>query len=513
MSGSKGIEQEYEERVSKRELITSKVEEYATWTLPSVFPMTGTTTTEELQNDVQSFGAQAVNHLSNKLMVGLFNPSRPFFRLDTTKEFEEELAANNIPPEAIQSALHGAERESVKELDRLGAREPFTMLLMLLIITGNGLIYFPKDGKIQTYSMRDYVISRDITGFPIRIIIHDAKKTESLPTDVQEKLMKAKPQGTDSEMDTKLYTDIKWDLKLKKYIVHQYADGVKLTDDKTKGVYTIDTLPYIPLVWKLVRGEDWGRGLVEDYAGDFHSLSTAERSALELISIIGQVKGMVDPAGVTDVSELNNTANGQWCSGREADVSLVQYSELQQALASLEAYIDKKERRLSKAFLMDSAGVRNAERVTAEEIRLVARDLEMALGGVYTRLAQTFQLPVTKLLLVKIDFKIKGNKVEPIITTGLSALSRSGDLDAYRFFVQDASLIAQLDPEVRAELSIPQLLHFLAINNNLDPEVAFKSEEAKEQALQAQADSEQQAVDDEVRIKSEPQQLAQDNGA
>lgn len=512
MQDNKNIEQVYEELKSDRELITTKVEEYATWTLPSVFPETGNNSSDELQNDVQSFGAQAVNHLSNKLMVGLFNPSRPFFRLDATKEFSAELAAAGVAPEDIQAALHGAERESVKELDRLGAREPFTMLLMLLIITGNGLVYFPKNGSIQTYSMRDYVIKRDITGFPIRMVIHDAKKLGSLPQDVQDKIMAAKPNDSDGEMDTKLHTDIVWDSKVKKYTVHQYADSIQLTDDKTKGVYTIETLPYIPLVWKLVRGEDWGRGLVEDYAGDFHSLSTAERSSLEVVSVMAQLKGMVDPAGVTDVTELNNTANGQWCSGREQDVSLVNFSELQNTLASLEAYIAKKETRLSKAFLMDSAGVRNAERVTAEEIRLVARDLEMALGGVYTRLAQTFQLPIARLLLVSIDFKIKGSKVEPIITTGLSALGRSGDLDSYRFFIQDASLLASLDPEVRAELSIPQILRFLATNNNLDTEVAFKSDEEKEQAAQAQADAEQQAVDDEVRIKTEPK-LAQDNGA
>lgn len=513
MSTAKNIVQVYETLKSERDLISTKVEEYATWTLPSVFPEPGVTVSEELQNDVQSFGAQAVNHLSNKLMIGLFNPSRPFFRLDATKEFTEELAQAGVPQEAIQAALQGAERESVKELDRLGAREPFTMLLMLLIITGNGLLYFPKDGKIQAYSMRDYVITRDITGFPIRIILHDAKKTETLPKDVQEKLHRAKPNGVNAEMDTKLYTDIQWDITTKKYTVHQYADEVRLTDDKSKGVYTADTLPYIPLVWKLVRGEDYGRGLVEDYAGDFHALSTAERSSLEIVSVIAQIKGLVNPAGMTDVNELNNTANGQWCSGREEDVSLVQFAELQQALASLETYIDKKERRLSKAFLMDSAGVRDAERVTAEEIRLVARDLEMALGGVYTRLAQTYQLPIARLLLLKIDFKIKGTKVEPIITTGLSALSRSGDLDSYRFFVQDAALLAQLDPEIRAELSIPQLLQYIATNNNLDTEVAFKSEEDKEQALQDQADAEQQAVDDEVRIKAEPQLLAQDNGA
>ena len=504
------VEQIYGQLEGERDVLINRTEEYAEWTLPTIFPRTGSTESDELQNDVQSFGAQAVNHLSNKLMIGLFNPSKSFFRLDATEEFKQQLAAQNVSEEVIQSALQGAERESVKELDRLGAREPFTLLLQLLIVTGNALLHFPKDGELEAYSMRNYVIKRDIKGFPYLMILCDEKKLEAFSPKVQAELNKN--PDNDADKDVKLYTEIKWDYSTKKYYVNQYAEDVKITDEKAQGVFTKVNCPYVPLVWKLVRGQNWGRGLVEDYAGDFHSLSSAERSSLEIVGIIAQVKGLVNPAGLTDVNELNDTVNGQWCSGRPEDVDMLTFDKLHDKLAALEAYIDKKERRLSKAFLMDSSQIRDAERVTAEEIRLVARDLEMSLGGVYTRLAQTFQLPIARLLLQKIDFKIKGEQVEPIITTGLSALSRSGDLDSFRLFAQDASILASLDPEVRAELSIPRILNFIATNNNFDIEVAFKTEEEQQAAQQAQLESQEQAVQDEVRMKAEPQLIA-NNGA
>jgi len=504
------VEQIYGQLEGERDVLINRTEEYAEWTLPTIFPRTGSTESDELQNDVQSFGAQAVNHLSNKLMIGLFNPSKSFFRLDATEEFKQQLAVQNVSEEVIQSALQGAERESVKELDRLGAREPFTLLLQLLIVTGNALLHFPKDGELEAYSMRNYVIKRDIKGFPYLMILCDEKKLEAFSPKVQAELNKN--PDNDADKDVKLYTEIKWDYSTKKYYVNQYAEDVKITDEKAQGVYTKENCPYVPLVWKLVRGQNWGRGLVEDYAGDFHSLSSAERSSLEIVGIIAQVKGLVNPAGLTDVNELNDTVNGQWCSGRPEDVDMLTFDKLHDKLAALEAYIDKKERRLSKAFLMDSSQIRDAERVTAEEIRLVARDLEMSLGGVYTRLAQTFQLPIARLLLQKIDFKIKGEQVEPIITTGLSALSRSGDLDSFRLFAQDASILASLDPEVRAELSIPRILNFIATNNNFDIEVAFKTEEEQQAAQQAQLESQEQAVQDEVRMKAEPQLIA-NNGA
>ena len=492
--------------------IVERCEGYAEWTLPSIFPREGNNESDELQYDVQSFGAQAVNHLSNKLMIGLFNPSKSFFRLDAAQDFLDEMEINGIPFDVIQSALQGAERESVKELDRLGAREPFTMLLQLLIITGNALLHFPKDGNLEVHTMRDYVIERDLTGFVTRIILLDSKKFRALTKDTQDQLLAINPNHKPVD-DIKLYTDVLWDHSTKKYTVHQYADSVQLTDETTKGVYTKETLPYVPLVWKLVRGQNWGKGLVEDYAGDFHSLSTAERSSLEIVGVLAQIKGLVNPAGLTDVAELNSTANGQWCSGREEDVSLLTFDKLFQSMQALESYVTKKERRLSKAFLMDAAGVRDAERVTAEEIRLVARDLEMSLGGVYTRLAQTFQLPVARLLLSRIDFKIKGESVEPIITTGLTALSRSGDLDSYRLFLQDASLLGAVDEGVRAELDIESILSFLATNNNFDLNVAFKSPEQKQADQDAQMQAEEQAVQDEVRMKAEPQVIAQQTEA
>ena len=51
------------------------------------------------------------------------------------------------------------------------------------------------------------------------------------------------------------------------------------------------------------------------------------------------------------------------------------------------------ETRLQFAFLLNSSIQRNAERVTASEIRFMAEDLEQALGGIYSILSQEFQLP------------------------------------------------------------------------------------------------------------------------
>ncbi|WP_416142518.1 portal protein [Escherichia coli] len=47
----------------------------------------------------------------------------------------------------------------------------------------------------------------------------------------------------------------------------------------------------------------------------------------------------------------------------------------------------------------NSAVQRTGERVTAEEIRYVASELEDTLGGVYSILSQELQLPLVRVLL------------------------------------------------------------------------------------------------------------------
>ncbi|WP_236502177.1 portal protein, partial [Escherichia coli] len=59
-------------------------------------------------------------------------------------------------------------------------------------------------------------------------------------------------------------------------------------------------LPYNVLVWNLVSGEHYGRGLVEDYAGDFARLSVLsealtnyEVESARLIPLIDASSGLV----------------------------------------------------------------------------------------------------------------------------------------------------------------------------------------------------------------------------
>ena len=81
--------------------------------------------------------------------------------------------------------------------------------------------------------------------------------------------------------------------------------------------------------------------------------------------------------------------------------------------------------------------------MTALEIQYLARELEDALGGLYSVISQEFQLPLINLMLQNMKFDL-GKLVEPIVTTGLSALGRTQDLEKLR---QMNAMIAEVSPD------------------------------------------------------------------
>jgi hypothetical protein len=148
------------------------------------------------------------------------------------------------------------------------------------------------------------------------------------------------------------------------------------------------------------------------------------------------------------------------------------------------------------AFLLGTAVTRDAERVTAEEIRMQAVELETALGGVYSRLAVDLQLPLVRWLLSAVNVDIAGTQLTPTITTGLAALSRASDAQQLTMFLQDAAAIATMPEGVQARLNLNEVLSTLAAARGISAK-KYVRDEAEVQAEMAQ--DRQQIADQEAQ--------------
>jgi hypothetical protein len=245
------------------------------------------------------------------------------------------------------------------------------------------------------------------------------------------------------------------------------------------GTYPVEGCPWVPVRFSRIDGSDYGRSYCEDYKGDLISLEAFSRALVEGGGALAKVLFLVNPMGMTNVKDLAETPNCGFAAGRVDDVSCLQPGKIMDLRAAAEI-ADKIERRLASVFLLNQSVQRAAERVTAEEIRLIAEDLETALGGVYSLLAEEFQLPYVRCKLLRLQKQrrmppLPKNVVRPTVTTGMEALGRSSDKAKLLEFAGAGAQL--LGPQFQAAIRPLTLLQRFAAALGLDTKGLLYSEE------------------------------------
>ena len=486
----------YNKLIENRQHYLDRARECSEITIPSLIPDDGFESSSELYTPFQSVGARGVNNLASKLLLLLLPPNAPFFRLSLSGASKEELEQQKELQSEVEKSLGKIEREIHNKIEQLALRVSVFEALKHLIVGGNVLTYLPKKGNMRVFGITQYVCRRDEEGTLLEVIIKESVSPVALDEETRMQLGKDPDYKTDDECE--LYTHI-YKLDEKKYYVCQEVNGIKLPE--SIGTYPIDNMPYQALRMVRVDGEDYGRGYVEEFLGDLKSLEGLSQSLVESSAAASKIVFMVRPNAVTRKKDLAQTRNGDIITGSSDDVSVLQ-SEKQYDLQIVERSIGRLEERLAYAFLLNSAIQRNAERVTAQEIRYMAEQLEMAMGGIYSLLSQEFQLPLVQVLMKRMsDSKeiptLPKNSVKPTIVTGVEALGRGNDLQKLREFVAEIGNLAQISPEVVQSLNTSDLLTRVATSLGIDTEGLMKSQEqlAEEQEAQQQQMQQQQMMD------------------
>ena len=135
---------------------------------------------------------------------------------------------------------------------------------------------------------------------------------------------------------------------------------------------------------------------------------------------------------------------------------------------------------LSKVFLMNTSIQRNADRVTAEEIRYMAQELETALGGLYSVLAKELQKPYITLRVKYLQDQDKlppfADGVTPEVVTGVDALGRGQDANTLIQYGQQ--IFKTLPPDaIMSYVNLPGYMRSLAAAYGIDDTTILKDEQ------------------------------------
>ena len=487
----------YEQGFSQRESYLDRARECAKLTIPTLLKDQGDNWATVYNTPFQSIGARGVNHLASKLLLTLLPPNSPFFRL-TIDDFDIEELVGPEQRGAVEEGFAKIERSAMNEIESEAYRVPVFEALKHLITTGNCLLYLPDEGGMRGFHLDRYITKRDPMGNLIYIITKETLDAKTIPENARVALGLPSPQELSPEYPDKPYELYTYVCNKGKYW-HIHQEVGNTTIPESFGKFPIDKNPFIPLRFSRVDGESYGRGLVEEYLGDLKSLEALSQAIVEGSAAAAKVLFLVRPNGTTRIKTIADAPSGAIVQGDKNDVSTLQVDKFNDFRISQDMARDIQER-LAAAFLLNSSVQRNAERVTAEEIRFMAQELESALGGVYSVLSQEFQLPLINILLGRMVKqrkmpKLPKEKVKPQVVTGMEALGRGQDLNKLSQFLE---YLTPLGPEVLSQkLNIDDYMDRLGASLGIDTGGLIKTDEQIQQeqaeAQQAQMEQQQQA--------------------
>ena len=504
------LKQYYQGCEAERESYLRRSRDASALTIPFLVPPEGHSANTQYSTPYQSIGARGVNNLASKLLLALLPPNSPFFRLVidkfALKEEADQMDAS-LKTE-LEKGLAEVERAVQAEVETSAIRVGVFEALKQLIVSGNVLLYVPDKGGLRVFNLDRYVVKRDPMGNVQSIITKESLSPETLPLNIRENMETDGEYNTSNKKTVEVYTAIYRDKT--KWVVRQEVAGQDVPE--ARGEYPLDKNPWIPLRYSRIENEDYGRGFIEEYLGDLQSLEGLTRAIVEASAAAAKVLFLVNPNGTTRPRILANSANGAVVQGNAQDVTCLQMEKFADLRVAQETVKDIKER-LGFAFLMNTAIQRQGERVTAEEIRFMAQELEDVLGGVYSILSLEFQTPLVNRLMDRMSKsgrlpKLPKKIVKTTIVTGLEALGRGHDLNKLDSFVSGAS--QQLGPEFTKHVNMSDYQNRRATSLGIDTEGLIRTEEEiqEEQMAMQQQQMMQQAMPNVVNAAGK---MAQDN--
>lgn len=419
-------------------------------TIPTVVPPSGFDGSSPITYPWSSLGGEAVSTLNSKLLLTLFPPRIPPIRLELST-MDLRAMAKSIKNEegkslddTLRDAFSKLEQEIPIVFEQSELREPTRKAFDHFIIAGNTCVSLKNQYNVpdlMVYRIDNWVCKRTPSGRLNRIIIREYMDYNDLP---EAFMTSVKEQTAGEQRSNGNFVDIYTDCLLEsnvesngkpKWKVRQYLGGSSIETNEV--IFSQEDMPYKVFAASIDAGEDYGRGLVELNLGDLRTIESGDQIITEGSAAASKVLYMVSPNGVVKAKDIAGTPNGGFLAGEKDDVSALVTNKMYD-FQGLQALLQKKEQAIKQAFQMTSSIQRDAERVTAEEIKIMAAELEKNLGNQYTAISpyQKFIAVFILRALVKssslLPPGLSMDTIIPIVSTGFQGLGRSQELDNLR---------------------------------------------------------------------------------
>ncbi|MDB4681408.1 portal protein [bacterium] len=472
----------YSSNESDRNDYETRAENISRLTLPYVMRRDGATSSTSLDYlPSQSFNGMLVNNLKAKMGMALLPPATSSFRLkpDATAMMEiygeDENAISEISKQlSMNTDIINAEIENQQIRSSL-----FDIILQQLVV-GSVIAEKIENNGVQLHTLKNFVVKLDNQGKPLVMCIKET--LSNLPEGIEPK---------EEAEEYELFTLVAYDAEADHWVLKQDILGEAVGEEVT---YKNDKLPFKYLGWTWMMDDKYHRPFAEDYLSDMLQVDALSKLNTEGAVISAKSLLFVNQRGNrTNKKDVAESANGDVLDGSSEDVTALQMQKSHDFNVSNAREQDIKQQ-LKQAFLDTGSVTRDAERVTAEEIRIMAQQLESStLAGVYSRMSLDWSKWIVEMVMDELN--IKFDAIDVTVLTGLDALGRSQEAQKLDGFMQRVAAL-QLNGYIKETELINRYASFDGINTvNL---VKTKDEVDGERAAAQQAQQAQMVDEQKV---------------
>ena len=459
----------YDTLVTTRKPYEDRAEQLSKLIIPYLFLPEGSTGSTVMNDNYSSrYSSIAVTGLANNICLALLPPTGSSFRFDPDAKSMEEFTKGDANMRAEIMALLGTQMARVnKEIENQQIRPQFYEAILNMIAVSPVVIEKVRNDGIKWHNLRNFAVKLDSKGEPLQIVIRETIHKQDLPDGIE---------IDESEETADLYTLCH--LEDDKWRVIQSIDSDLVGGESS---YRYDELPYVYLGWLRQYGDTYHRPYAEQFMGILEDYAIVNKILIEGGLIASKSLIMVNPLGVTKKEDVSKSSNGAVIDGRADEVTAFQLNknydfqipmQLKQELMS----------QIDKAFLSRQGTQRQAERVTAEEIRANAQELEKNLSGFYSVMSKKFNKWLVRQVMKELG--IKFDTIDVNVITGLDALGRNMESMKMDNFMMRISNL-QLNRWLKEEEIITRYASF----DGIDTVNLVKTPNEVQQEVQAQQEA------------------------
>lgn len=483
-------------------------------TIPSLLPRAGKAQNQELPVPYNGLTSEGINALAARLVsVVLPVGSLPVFEIFIDQQFVPE----GKDTTELDTIMRRVELAVMNRLYLTNLRPQLFLLFKHLITIGDVLMVMLPNLDIRLHRFDEYTVKRTTEGTWREIIIRQMidpelqeQRIRDIPSQSQRRGSRGNPQSSPAREFEAIYDRMTREGEDTLVNFSREFRGSMFDNDKQFEVTT-----HMPLRWNAISGEDYGSSLVEDAFGDIRSLDGLSAGLIDGVALNSEYRWGVNPAGITEIEDLRQSANGDWVPAVDGDVFPMNFQHAAQVSATLEA-VTHREQRLGRRFLMNSAAQPTGERVTARQVTIIAQELEQALGGVLSMVNRDIMIPIIKRSIWTLSqeesdvfpkefgefIKDRDSIIKLRIRTGLELLQREAEQEKLDVLLER---IARLPEQAQNVFIWPGIARRIVTNIGLEPTGIVKTDEQvraeqeaeiqQTQALMAQETAQRAAIE------------------